>query len=115
MRIGFCPSLGAAHDVASATISLPRAICNGSMRNDSPPDAENARTWRLVAAEQLPDTIARDPDACGSSLAAFEGAIPKLAGNPMATPDPAVTSGMPLSAGPSLIKSSFEIASTIAI
>jgi hypothetical protein len=54
----------------------------------------NARTCRFVAVEHEPDTIARRPVARGNWLAAFEGVIPKFAGNPIATPEPAVTSGM---------------------
>ena len=41
--------------------------------------------------------------------------MPKFAGNPMATPEPPVTRGMPLSAGPSLRRSSLDTASTIAM
>ena len=41
--------------------------------------------------------------------------MPQLAGKAMATPEPAVTKAMPLRAGPSLYKSSFDKASTTAM
>ena len=56
-----------------------------------------ACTCRLVAAEQLPDTTACAP-AGGAAARPRQptAAMPKLAGRPIATPEPAVTSGMSL-------------------
>ncbi len=67
---------------------------NGSIASAGRPDAMKCCTCRLVASEQLPDTTACRPEAAGSALAADEGAMPKLAGSPIATPEPAVTSGI---------------------
>ena len=78
------------------------------------PDWIKACTCRLVASEQLPETTACCPTAGGKALAVLEGARPKLPGKPIATPEPAVTSGMPLRAGARRIRSSLEIASTTA-
>ena len=74
----------------------------------------NAGTCRLVASEQLPDTTACKPVAAGKTLAVLDGAMPKLPGKPIATPEPAVTSGMALRAGPRRMRSALEMASTTA-
>ena len=73
------------------------------------------RTCRLVACEQLPETIARAPAASGNTLERVDGAMSKFAGRPIATPEPAVTSGRSFNAGPIRSKSSLLMASTIAI
>jgi hypothetical protein len=72
-------------------------------------------TCWLVATEQLPDTMACSPCAAGRRAASLLGATPKLPGRPMATPEPAVTSGMPLRAGPRRSRSSLDTASTTAM
>ena len=72
-------------------------------------------TCPWVASEQLPLTMAFKPIAGGNCALAAEGLMPQLAGKAMATPDPAVSKRMSLSAGPSLYKSSFDKASTTAI
>ena len=74
----------------------------------------NAATCPLVAAEQLPATTACVPAARAGAVAA-PGVRPQFAGRPMATPEPAVTSGMSFSAGPSTSRSSLDTASTMAI
>lgn len=55
--------------------------------------------------------IAPNPQAAACGF----GAIPKLPGKPIATPEPAVTRGISFSAGPSLSRSALLTASTIAI
>ena len=72
----------------------------------------NAATCPLVA-EQLPATTACVPARAGAVAA--PGVRPQFAGRPMATPEPAVTSGMSFSAGPSTSRSSLDTASTMAI
>ena len=106
---------GAAQSSASVATSAPAAMRKGSIASAGRPDATKCSTCRLVASEQLPDTTALSPEAAGSALAADEGAMPKLAGSPIATPEPAVTSGIRASAGPRRSRSSFETASTIAM
>ena len=69
---------------------------------------------RVQASEQLPDTTACQPLASGKRLACTEGVKPKLAGKPIATPEPAVTSGMPLRARPRRSRWSLDSASTTA-
>ena len=60
-------------------------------------------TWRRVASEQLPDSTRRRPLAIAAIGVGRPSAarMPKLAGRPMAIPDPPVTSGAPASALPS--------------
>ena len=54
---------------------------------------------QCVAAEQLPDTIARVPASGGRPAALGAGSqLPKFGGSPMATPEPAVSSGRPVQA-----------------
>ncbi|MNC89036.1 hypothetical protein D3C83_49250 [compost metagenome] len=74
-------------------------------------------TCALVCAEQLPDTTAAYPPAAGSAAAFSEPVslrVPKFAGNPMAMPEPPVSSGSSAQAVPSASRSSSATASTIA-
>ena len=43
-------------------------------------------------------------DDAGNAAACAEDCKPQLLGRPMATPEPAVTKGMPFSAGPSIVQ-----------
>ena len=104
-----------AHAIASRTASLPCATAAASSARAAPPPAMNARTWPRVACEQLPEMIARNPAAGGNCAASGEDTIPQFCGNPIATPDPAVTSAKSFSAVPRRMRSVSETASTIAI
>eukprot|EP00952_Eustigmatos_sp_NYUAD-ZCMA_P000114 310-Eustigmatos_ZCMA.PRE.1 len=64
------------------------------------PAAMKWATCWLVACEQLPETMACPPATSGKALACGDGDRPKFAGSAMATPEPAVTRAMSLSAGP---------------
>ena len=69
--------------------------------------------------EQLPETMAAWPAVLGNTdaLAAelSKPAAAKFCGRPMATPEPAVTRGMPAKARPMRIKSSLLMASMTAM
>ena len=73
-----------------------------------------AATCAFVAREQLPAITACSPLAPGRVAALAFGAMPKFAGKPIATPEPAVTKGISASAGAKRCKSALLTASTIA-
>jgi len=69
----------------------------------------------LVACEQLPETMALNPFTAGSDAASPEAVMAKLRGRPIASPEPAQTSGRSRTASPRRCRSSLSIASAIAI
>src|SRR5205085_2329219 len=88
------PSCGTAQASASLATSRPEAICSGSTANAGRPRRRKSATCSLVATEQLPETTALAPCAGDSAPALGENDSPWFCGSPMATPEPATTSGM---------------------